>query len=358
MAEDSDDAQKTEEPTPRKLEEARKKGQVANSREVNHWFLILAGAVAFMAFAPSMSKDLVSSMSRFITEPDLFVADRAGFGRALSDLGGDVLMAMLPFMAVLLIAAFLAGIVQTGFLISVDRIKPELSKISVLKGVKRLFSLKSVAEFLKSIFKLVIVGSVVAALLSPIFDNLPYLITLATGDVMDVLLSLAVRLFVGVLAVMTVITVADVLYQKFEHTKSQRMSRQEIKDELKQTEGDPQIKARLRQIRTERARRRMMASVPEADVVITNPTHVAVALKYDPDAMSAPRLLAKGADAVAARIRQVAKENDVPLVENPPLARALFASVDIDAEIPPEHYKAAAEIISYVFQLRGRTMPR
>ena len=135
------------------------------------------------------------------------------------------------------------------------------------------------------------------------------------------------------------------------------MSKQDIKDELKQTEGDPQIKARLRQIRTERARRRMMASVPKADVVITNPTHFAVALKYDPEDMSAPRLLAKGADAVAARIREIAEENDIPLVENPPLARALFESVDIDAEIPPEHYKAAAEIISYVFQLKGRMMP-
>ena len=357
MAADNDASQKTEEPTPRKLEEARKKGQVANSREVNHWFLILAGAVAFMAFAPSMTQDIVGSLSRFVTEPDLIIVDRAGIGSALSGLVGEVLMAMLPFMSVLIIAAILAGVVQTGFLVSFERIKPELSKISILKGLKRLFSLKSVTEFLKSLFKLAIVGSIVAALLSPVFDNLPRLMTLATADVMGVLLTLAVRLFIGVLSIMTVIAIVDVLYQRFEHLKSQRMSRQEIKDEMKQTEGDPQIKARLRQIRTERARRRMMASVPEADVVITNPTHFAVALKYDPEEMSAPRLLAKGVDAVAERIRGVAIENEIPLVENPPLARALFESVDIDAEIPPEHYKAAAEIISYVFQLKGKMMP-
>ncbi|MHA1559784.1 MAG: EscU/YscU/HrcU family type III secretion system export apparatus switch protein, partial [Alphaproteobacteria bacterium] len=272
MAGDTDDAQKTEEPTPRKLEEARKKGQVANSREVNHWFLILAGAVAFMSFVPGMARDIVVAMSRFVTEPDLILADRIGMGQALSGLVGDVLMAMLPFMGVLMLAAMLAGVVQSGFLISFERIKPELSKVSILKGFKRLFSLKSVTEFLKSLFKLVIVGSVVAAILSPVFDNLPQLMTLDTTDVMTVLLSLAVRLFIGVLSIMTVITIIDVLYQKFEHIKGQRMSRQEIKDEMKQTEGDPQVKARLRQIRTERARRRMMASVPEADVVITNPT--------------------------------------------------------------------------------------
>lgn len=357
MANENDDAQKTEEPTPRKLEEARKKGQVANSREVNHWFLILAGAVAFMSFVPSMARDIVGAMSRFVTEPDLILADRIGIGQALSDLVSEVLAAMLPFMSVLVLAAILAGVVQSGFLISFDRIKPELSKISILKGLKRLFSLKSVTEFLKSLFKLIIVGSIVAAILSPVFDNLPHLMTLETIDVMDVLLALAVRLFIGVLSIMTVITIIDVLYQRYEHIKGQRMTRQEVKDELKQTEGDPQIKARLRQIRTERARRRMMASVPKADVVITNPTHFAVALKYDPEDMSAPRLLAKGADAVAARIREIAEENDIPLVENPPLARALFESVDIDAEIPPEHYKAAAEIISYVFQLKGRMMP-
>lgn len=357
MAQENDDAQKTEEPTPRKLEEARRKGQVANSREVNHWFLILAGAVAFMSFAPSMTANIVGALSRFVTEPDLVVADRAGIGKALSGALVDVLMSMLPFISVLVIAAILAGVIQSGFLLSFERIKPELSKISVMKGLKRLFSLKSLTEFLKSLFKLIIVGAVVAALLSPVFDNLPHLMTLETRDVMDILLSLAVRLFIGVLSVMTIITVIDVLYQRFEHIKGQRMTRQEVKDELKQTEGDPQIKARLRQIRTERARRRMMASVPDADVVITNPTHFAVALKYDPEDMAAPRLLAKGADAVAARIREVAKENDIPLVENPPLARALFESVDIDAEIPPEHYKAAAEIISYVFQLKGRMMP-
>jgi len=357
VAEETEDSQKTEEPTPKRLEDARRKGQVASSREVNHWFMILAGAVSFMALAPGMSNGIVRAISRFVTEPDLIITGRNGIGAALKGMLGEVLLAVLPVIMLLVIAAILAGVVQSGLVFSGERIKPELSKISIAKGAKRLFSLKSVAEFVKSVLKLIIVGGVVTLLFIPIFDDLTSITTMPIVATMTLLQSLAVRLFIGVLAVMSVIAVIDFIYQRFEHMKSMRMSRQEIKDELKQTEGDPQVRARLRQIRTERARRRMMAAVPEADVVITNPTHFAVALKYEPQEMSAPRLVAKGADAIAERIREVARDNDVPLVENPPLARALFASVDLEQEIPAEHYKAVAEIISYVFQLKGRTMP-
>jgi flagellar biosynthetic protein FlhB len=357
VAEETEDAQKTEEATPRRLEEARTKGQVASSREVNHLFIILAGAVSFMALAPGLGGGIVRALSRFVTEPDRFVVGPAGIGDALSNAFGQVLLALLPVMALLVVAAILAGVVQSGLIFSTERIKPELSKISILKGAKRLFSLKSIAEFVKGVLKLAVVGSVVAMLFLPIFDDLPRITTMSIGAVVSLLQSLAVRLFMGVLAVMAVIAVVDFLYQRFEHMKSMRMSRQEVKDELKQTEGDPQVKARLRQIRTERARRRMMASVPEADVVITNPTHFAVALKYDPLTMPAPLVLAKGADAVAEKIREVARDHDIPLVENPPLARALFASVVLEQEIPAEHYKAVAEIISYVFRLKGRAMP-
>lgn len=357
MAEETEDAQKTEEPTPRRLEEARRKGQVASSREVNHWFIILAGAISFMALAPNMSKGVIAALSPFVTEPDLIITGPAGIGAALKGMFGDVLLAVMPIIGLTVIAAILAGIVQSGLVFSTDRIKPELSKISIAKGMKRLFSMKSIAEFVKSILKLIIVGGVVTLLFIPIFDNLTSITTMSTVDAMALLQSLAVRLFIGVLAVMSVIAVIDFLYQRFEYMKSLRMSRQEIRDELKQTEGDPQVRARLRQIRTERARRRMMAAVPDADVVITNPTHFAVALKYDPQAMSAPRVIAKGADLVAERIRDLAREHNVPLVENPPLARALFASVELEQEIPTEHYKAVAEIISYVFRLKGRSMP-
>jgi len=176
-------------------------------------------------------------------------------------------------------------------------------------------------------------------------------------EVQDVLAMVrleAVKVVIAVLSVMTIVTLIDVLYQRYQHLKEMRMTKQQVKDEHKQSEGDPMIKGRLRQIRAERARKRMMAAVPEADVVITNPTHFAVALKYDQATMAAPKLLAKGVDNLAFKIREVAEENDIPIVENPPVARALHAAVDIDQEIPPEHYKAVAEIIGYVMNLKRR----
>jgi len=180
---------------------------------------------------------------------------------------------------------------------------------------------------------------------------------LPAGALMERVWWLSVKLMIAVLAVMSAIAGLDWLYQRFDFTKQQRMTRQEIKDEFKQTEGDPMVKARLRQIRMERARQRMMAAVPEADVVITNPTHYAVAMKYEVDSMGAPKVVAKGVDHLALRIRELAKEHDVPVMENPPLARALCAAVEIDQEVPPEHYKAVAEIIAYVFRLQGRRLP-
>jgi flagellar biosynthetic protein FlhB len=357
MAEENDDAQKTEDPTPRRQEEARKRGEIASSREINHWFMILGGTVGVMALIPSLGRGLVGTLKHFVADPDLIVMDRGPLGATLANMLGEVVMEMLPLIGILVVAALMAGIIQSGFIISFERIQPKLEKISVLKGAKRLFSLKSLVEFTKGLLKLVIVGTVVAMLLLPVVDKLAGMTMLTVLGLTDLLQSMMLRLFVGVLSVMTVIAGLDFLYQKFEHLKSLRMSRQEIRDELKQTEGDPHVKAKLRQIRTERARRRMMAAVPEADVVITNPTHFAVALKYDPEKMPAPKLVAKGADTLAARIRETAVEHEVPLVENPPLARALYDNVEIDTEIPPEHYKAVAEVISYVFQLKGRRMP-
>jgi len=356
MADDTDSSQKTEEPTPKKLEDVRRRGQVPSSREINHWFMLLAASIIVVALAPGMSGDIARSLLKFVERPDVLPADPAGLAHLLNGMIGELAVALLPAVAVLLIAALAAGFLQTGFLIAGDRIQPKLEKISLTKGVKRLFSLKAIAEFVKGLIKIAIVGAVATVVLLPEFDGLSQIATLEAAALMALLQSLSARLIIAILAVMTVVAGLDFLYQRFEHLKGMRMSRQEIKDELKQTEGDPQVKARLRQIRIERARKRMMAAVPEADVVITNPTHYAVALVYKPTAMAAPRLVAKGVDHMAQRIRDVAEEHDVPVVENPPLARALYAGVDIDAEIPPQHYRAVAEIIGYVFQLKGRQM--
>ena len=358
MAEEQqDESQKTEDPTPRKLEQAREKGQVARSQEVNHWFMILAFGVVVGVFGEGILAGVERALVRFVERPHQLSADAGSLGGVLV----DTLMALagvlvLP-VAVMLVAALAAGLLQTGVVISAESLKPKAEKISPRSGFKRLFSSRSLTEFAKGILKLAIVATVVAVLLWPKRDMIADAVRLPPEELLALLQSTGLLVVGGVLAVMTVIAALDFLYQKFQHTKQLRMSRQEIKDEYKQTEGDPQVKQRLRQLRMERSRRRMMAAVPEADVVVTNPTHYAVALAYQHGEMEAPRVVAKGADRLARKIREVADEHDVPRVENPPLARALYDGVELDQEIPPQHYKAVAEIIGYVMRLKRRPMP-
>jgi flagellar biosynthetic protein FlhB len=354
MAEDTDDSQKTEEPSQKRLDEAREKGNVASSKEINHWFMIGAGTLFITTFAPQTLADIQRIMLPFIERPEAIPTDLEHLRRVTLALFGEILLACMLPLAVVVAAAIGCGFVQHGFMVSTESIQPKLEKISPLGGIKRLFSGQSIAEFVKGLVKLAIVGTVATILIWPLGDQLAAITTLEMMDVLGLTQSLSTRMLIGVLSVMTVIAGLDLLYQRFAHLKKLRMSRQELKEEFRQSEGDPMVKGRLRQIRMERARRRMMAAVPESDVVITNPTHYAVALKYVSAEMQAPRVVAKGADEVAFRIREVAKANDVPIVENPPLARGLFAAVDIDEEITPEHYKAVAEVISYVMKLKRR----
>ena len=358
MAEESQDpSQKTEEPTQKRIEDARKKGQVASSREVNHWFMILAATVAMMMVLPGMMERLRGLLVKFIGQPHQMPTDFNSLHDMLIELVGAVGMVLLPLTVLLIAAALLAGLVQNGLMFAPDQLKPKFEKISMLKGVKRLFSSRSLIEFLKGVLKLVIVAAVAVMLMTPEFDRLEEISSQSIAASLALLHGLAVKLLIGVLAIVSLIAALDLLYQRMMHTKQMRMSRQEIKDELKQTEGDPLVRGRLRQIRRERAQKRMMAAVPQATVVVTNPTHFAVALKYDIDEMPAPMVVAKGADHVARRIREIAEENDVPILQNPPLAQALHAGVEIGEEVPEQHYKAVAEIISYVLKLKGR-LPR
>ncbi len=356
MAEDSqDDTQKTEEPTPRRLEQAREKGQVAKSQEVTHWFMILAAALLIGVFGKTFAGGVAGSLYKFIARPHSIRVDGSEELRELmAETFGQLGMAVVMPVAVILLAAFIAGFIQNGFIFSTETITPKLSKLSLVKGLKRLFSTRSVVEFVKGILKICIVAAVIVLLLWPEREIIFLVTSMDATQFMGALQALAIRVLVGVLAIMTVIAAVDFLYQKQQHMKELRMSKQELKDEFKQSEGDPMIKARLRQIRTERARRRMMSAVPDADVVVTNPTHYAVALKYDHEAMDAPVLVAKGADQVALRIREVAEEHDIPVVENPPIARALYDNVDLDQAIPADHYQAVAEIIGYVMRLKGK----
>lgn len=354
MSEDQDDAQKTEEPTQKKLEDSRKKGQVPMSREVNHWIVLFAATMVIVGFGPNMMSELSRIFASILEQAPAISVTPTGMSRFVLALASDVVAALwLPIMF-LMLAGLIGPLGQVGLMISPESIKPSLSKISLIKGLKRMFSMRSLMEFLKGVLKLVIIGTVGFLILRPFYDGVDHLIGLPVIVIAEEMRYLLTKVMVAILMVLIVVAVIDLVYQRMEHMKKMRMTREEVKDEYKQAEGDPHVKGKLRQLRTQRARQRMMQSVPEADVVITNPTHFACALKYDPDQMDAPVLIAKGADNIAAKIREKANENKIMIVENKPLARALYRDVEVDESIPPEHYQAVAEVISYVFGLKGK----
>lgn len=357
MAEEQDDSQKTEEPSQRKLDEARKKGQVVSSQEVKHVFVLLGGLIAVAALAPLATSRLSDRMANFLGRLDSIPTDDRALIALISSAAGELAMILLAPFAVFVVMAIAGSLVQHGPLLSAESLKPKLEKISPIKGLKRQFSIKGLAELFKGVAKIAVVGSIATMVVWPELERIDLFSGLPMKAVLHRVWLMAVKLMIAVLAVMAVIAGLDYLLQRFQFLRQQRMTKQEVKDEYKQTEGDPAVKARLRQIRMDRARRRMMSAVPDADVVITNPTHFAVAMAYKPDTMDAPKVVAKGADRIALKIREVAEAHDVAVVENPPLARALYAAVQVDQAVPPEHYKAVAEVISYVFRLQRRTMP-
>jgi flagellar biosynthetic protein FlhB len=359
MAEnDQDDSQKTEEPTPKRLEDARKKGQVAISREINNWVMICTGTILIGGFASVILSDLAQHLKSYIEHAHAYPGAPGGLSIVLGESFKQVLTILaLPFI-ILMIAAFAAPFIQVGPLFAPETLKPDLSKISPVKGFKRLFSLRALMEFTKGILKIGIIGVVGVVLLYPFYGRIEHFVGMPLPLMLDELQALVLRLLIGILVVLIVVAVIDILFQRQEHQKKMRMTKQELKDEYKQTEGDPHIRAKLRQLRQERARQRMMQAVPEADVVITNPTHFAIALKYKPDEMEAPQCVAKGVDQVALRIREVAKESGVIIYEDKPLARSLYDLVEIDEFIPPEQYQAVAKVISFVFQKRKGSAPQ
>ncbi|MEX6723654.1 flagellar biosynthesis protein FlhB [Parapedomonas caeni] len=352
--EDDDDSQKTEEPTQRKLDEARKKGEVPRSAEMRHVAMLGAGLLVATMFAAGIGRGLVPMFTNLLGRADAYRLDQQGAQNLAFGVAQETGLVLLGPLALLVLAAIVGGVIQGRPTMSWEKIAPKWSKVDPLSGIKRLFSMNAIVEFMKTLAKCAIIGVVGVSVVWPYSRRLETALMGSIPDMLALMVSLVVKLLLAVTIVVTILALADFVYQRFAFTKRMRMTKQEIKDEYKQSEGDPYIKGRLRQIRMERSRKRMMAAVPTADVIVTNPTHFAVALKYDQDSMGAPRVVAKGVDSLALRIRELATENDVPIVENPPLARSLYAAVDLDEEIQPEHYKAVAEVISYVMKLRGR----
>ena len=351
MAEDSGDTDKTEEPTQKRLEEALKRGDVVKSQEVNTWFVIAGAALVLMAFSGTMGKDLTTTMRGLIANSYDISVDGPALPRLFQKIGSEMIAAVaIPFL-ILLLAALGGNIIQHRLVWSFEALAPKLSKISPAAGAKRLFSKQALANLGKGLVKLVLVGSVLTALMWPERGRLEALTRSDPTFILSLSLSLALKLLGSVVAMLAVVAAADYLFQYRQWYERQKMSLRELKEEFKQTEGDPAIKGRMKQVRQIRMRRRMMAAVPKATVVITNPTHYAIALEYE-RGMDAPICVAKGVDSIALKIREVAGKHSVPIVENPPLARALHATVQIDQQIPPEHYKAVAEVIGYVMRLR------
>ena len=356
---DEHDSDRTEDPTQKRLDEALERGDVVKSQEVSTWFVLGGGTLMLSAFSGSMSSGLSSTFRGFIANAHQIPVDGRGLIAIAGRIEREVLAAVAFPLALLVFAALAGNVIQHRLVWSTDSMKPKFSKISPLAGLKRMFSLQALANFAKGLIKLSVIGAVITALLWPLRYKFEGLVQTDILGTLLIIRSLSLNMMATVVAILFLVAAADYLFQYRQWFARQKMSLQEMKDEYKQTEGDPLVKGKIRQLRQARQRRRMMAAVPKASVIITNPTHYAIALQYD-RGMEAPICLAKGADAVALKIREVAAEHSIPIVENPPLARALYATVEIDEEIPTEHYKAVAEIIGYVMKLRrgaGRAPP-
>lgn len=357
MAENSsqDAAEKTEDPTPKRLREARQKGNVAVSREVPHVLFLIALLVSITLIFPHLFARLAASGRLIFETLHEQTLDPVVLQIILFDVVTRVFAAIVPLLALFFLVALLPNVLQNTLVVSWHPLKPSLEKISLFKGAQRLFSRRSLVELIKAMGKLLIIVGLVGYVLWEELPQLPLAVTLEFADSFALCMRLARRVIGAALAVMLVLTAFDLIMQHQQWFEKLRMSKRELRDEHKETEGDPMIKARLRALRQERARQRMMAALPDATVVITNPQHYAVALGYRADQDHAPRVLAKGVDHLALRIKLRAQELKIPLVENPPLARALYGALRVTDEILPEHYEAVARIISQILQMRTRT---
>ncbi|MBF0399250.1 MAG: flagellar biosynthesis protein FlhB [Magnetococcales bacterium] len=358
MAEDSDKDSKTEDPTSKRLSDAREKGQVPNSKEVSTAFLFLAATGLFYFQGSQLWVAMQQHMRFFFSgaiQDDFNVESLA---RLLEGTIAAVLSDLAPFFIIFLLMSITASLIQHGFVLSWEPVIPKFSKINPITGLGRLFSTRSLIELVKSTLKIAIISIAVYWALQDTLERTLMLTATSLDEIVRALGEDINNVMVFVTSTFVAIALLDFSYQRFHHNEGLRMTKQEIKDEQKQMEGDPLIKGRIRQIQRELAKRRMMEEVPKADVVITNPTHFAAALLYKQGEMTAPIVTAKGRGEVAARIRAIAQENNVPLVQNPPLARVLYKDVELGNPIPQDLFKAVAEVLAYVYSLRRQTGKR
>ncbi|HEX4327212.1 MAG TPA: flagellar biosynthesis protein FlhB [Burkholderiales bacterium] len=352
------DEQDTERELPasqKRLDEARERGQVPRSRELTTAVLLIAGATAMLMNGPGLMHESAEFLQNGLTLTRASAFDTHVAMEQAGHLAWHGILIALPVLATLFVAASCSQLAIGGWLFTTQSMAPDFNRMNPLKGLSNMFSVNGLTELLKSLAKVSLVGGAAAwvvwrdraGLVTPLSQN--------PGAGFDMAGSTILKDFLFVAATLILVAVADVPLQLWRHAKGLRMSREEVKREAKETDGDPHIKGKIRQRQREAARRRMMSNVPKADVIVTNPTHYAVALAYDGDTMRAPKVVAKGADEVAARIRELGAEHGVPLLEAPPLARALYAHAELEQEIPAALFNAVAQALAYVFQLRSMT---
>lgn len=356
MAEESGGQEKTEKATSRKREKAREEGQTVKSQEIANVLVLLTGISILYIFGylfyPNMLEVLqenlnVETVPRFDIQYCLTLFNRNAW---------HFFSLVLPVMGAVFLMALAANMLQVGFEVSSKAITPKLDKLDIIKGFGRLFSLKSLMELLKSLIKLTVIGAVAFFVIKGEMQELEKLNHAAVSYIFLYLLKGIFKIFIWVVLIMIIVAIIDYSYQKWQFEKDQRMTKQEVKEEYKETEGDPQVKSRIRSIQIQAARKRMMQQVPSADVVVTNPTHLAIAIKYDPLSMAAPQVVAKGAGHIAERIKALASEHHIPVVENKELARNLYKLIEVGEQIPSEFFRAVAELLAYVYKLKGKTI--
>ena len=355
MAE-GDFQERTEKATPRKRSEARKKGQVGKSREIPSVAVLLAGLSTLYVFGAYMYSHITSLMQdtfSMIKSPSLDLSESLTLGNIVVE---RFIVMLLPLMIAVFVTALLSNILQVGWLFSWEAVTPKLSKLDPIKGVQKLLSKQTLMELFKSLAKLAFVGVIAYLTVKGEVDRLPSLAHMEVQAILLYILKIAFKIFVRVCMAMIVLAVLDYAFQKWQFEQQLKMTKQEVKEEFRRAEGDPLVKSRIKSIQYEVAKRRMMQEVPKADVVVTNPVHLAVALCYESAEMSAPRVLAKGAGGTAERIKILAREHHIPIVENRELARSLYKMVEIGNEVPSTLYQAVAEVLAYVYQLRGKVV--
>lgn len=347
--------ERTEEPTSRKLGDARKKGQVPKSQDLSGAISLLGAMIVFMALGSSVGAMFASILKRALGgEISADIRSTESIYAACKIVAYEAMVTVIPIMVLAAIASYIGGFLQVGWLISGEPIRPKFSKLSPMAGIKRILGVRALVKTVVNSLKLTVMVVVSMLFILANLDAIAALPRLTPLMALTNVLRLIFILAMILITLLIFIAIIDFIYQKWQHTKDLRMSKQEVKDERKTMEGDPLVKGKRRQMAREIVMQQIGKAVPEADVIVTNPTHFSVAIRYDPDSMGAPRVTAKGADLIALRMRQIARQNEVPIIERPPLARALYWNIDVGQEITLEHYEAVAELLAYVYRIDGR----